>query len=320
MPRRVVIDDGKLRAFLDAQHRVITRQQALSAGVPSSTVNSWCKTGGKWQKMLPAVYLAATGTPTPEQRQVAALLYGGARSVITGSAALRFRKLRAPGPDAIDVLVPVSAKLQSTGFVRVHRTRRMPAYYKVGPLRFANVARAVADTAHWLSSLDDVRSVVADAVQRRATTIAELGLELEAGANQGSAALRTSLTEVRDGVRSVAEAHFRKCVAESDLPKPQYNVFLRAADGTDIGQADAWWDDVGVSAEIDSQEYHFYREGWLKTSAKHGRMLKYHIRPHHFAPARVRTDWPGIYEELKSSIQEGRKRTRPNVLVFRASG
>ena len=320
MPKRVVIDGGKLRVILAAQRQVISRKQALEIGIPQSTLNHWCKPGGKWQKLLPGVYLAATGTPTAEQRQVAALLYAGTRSVITGPQAIRFRKLRSPGTDAIDVLVPASVKRQSAGYVRIHRTRRMPSYYTAGPVRFANLPRAVADAAHGFTSIDDVRSVVAEAVQRKGCTIAEIGLELEDGSNRDSALLRAALSEVRAGVRSVAEAHFRSRIEGSDLPKPQYNVFLRAADGTDIGQADAWWDDAGVSAEIDSQEYHFYRDGWLRTSAKHGRMLKHHIRPHHFAPARVRTDWPGIYEELKSSIQEGQTRPRPNVLVFPAGG
>ena len=82
-------------------------------------------------------------------------------------------------------------------------------------------------------------------------------------------------------------------------------MFLRAADGTDIGEADAWWADAGVSAEIDSREYHFYRDGWLKTDAKHSRMLKYGILPHHFAPTRSDNDWPAVYGNLRSSIHEG---------------
>ena len=85
-------------------------------------------------------------------------------------------------------------------------------------------------------------------------------------------------------------------------------MFLRAADGTDIGEADAWWADAGVSAEIDSRDYHFYRDGWLKTDAKHSRMLKYGILPHHFAPTRIDNDWTAVYSDLRSSINEGRQR------------
>ena len=68
----------------------------------------------------------------------------------------------------VDVLIPWNRKRQSIGFVRVHRTRRMPErMYVTGPIRFAKPARAVADAARSLTRFDDVRQVVCDAVQRR---------------------------------------------------------------------------------------------------------------------------------------------------------
>jgi hypothetical protein len=270
--------------------------------------------------MLPGTYLTVTGKPTPEQRHVAALLYGGPRSVITGPMAVRLHRLRSPGPDAIDILVPWTVKRQSTGFVRVHRTRRMPGYYTTGPIRFARVARAVADAARGFAALDDVRTVVAEAVQRCACTIAEIGLELEGGSTRDAIHLRTALAEVRAGARSAAEARFLNRLERSDLPMPELNVLLVAADGTDIAEVDAWWPDAGVAAEIDSQEYHFYRADWLRTDAKHSRMLKYGIFPHHFAPTRIDSDWDAIYDELKCSIEKGLQRPRLPIVAFRPPG
>ena len=270
--------------------------------------------------MLPGTYLTVTGKPTLEQRLVAALLYGGPSSVITGPAAIRLHRLRSPGPDTIDLLIPWTVKRQSTGFVRIHRTRRMPAFYRTGPIRFARAARAVADAAHEFTVLDDVRTVVAQAVQKQACSIAEIGSELEEGSGRDSRHLRTALAEVRGGIRSVAEARFRQRVQRSDLPQPMFNAFLRTADGTDIGEVDAWWADAGVSVEIDSQEYHFYREGWLRTDAKRSRLLKHGIFPHNIAPARVENDWAGIYDELKSSIHAGRQRPRLRIVAFEALG
>lgn len=320
MPKLSVYDAAKLERIARAQHTVITRQQAIECGMSHSTTESWVAPGGKWQRILPGVYSMATGKLTLEQRQVAALLYAGPVSVITGPAAVRLHRLRSPGPDAIDVLVPWTVRRQSMGFVRIHRTRRMPACYRTGPIRFARPARAVADAAHGFTALDDVRAVVAEAVQKRACSIAEIGLELEEGSKRESGHLRTALAEVRDGIRSVAEARFRQRVQRSDLPRPMYNAFLRTADGTDIGEVDAWWADAGVSVEIDSQEYHFYREGWLRTDAKRSRLVKHGILPHNIAPTRVDNDWAGIYDELKSSIREGRQRPRLPIVAFEALG
>jgi hypothetical protein len=320
MPRRRVFDDTALRRILVAQHQVISRSQALRCEIPQSTISTWCRPNGKWQKLLPGVYLTVTGKPTAEQRHVAALLYAGAGSVITGPAAIRLHRLRSPGPDAIDVLVPLPVKRQSTGFVRIHRTRHMPRFYRTGAIRFATPARAVVDAARGFTALDDVRAVVAEAVKKQACSIALIGLELAEGSSRDTVHLRAALAEVRDGVRSVAEARFRQRVQRSDLPAPVYNAFLRAADGSDIGEADAWWADAGVSAEIDSQEYHFYRQDWLRTDAKHSRMLKHGILPHHLAPSRIDNDWPAIYDELKSSIDKGLERPRLPIVAFAALG
>ena len=49
-------------------------------------------------------------------------------------------------------------------------------------------------------------------------------------------------------------------------------------------------------------------------------MLKYGILPHHFAPSRVDNDWAAIYDELKSSIHEGRRRPRLRIVAFEALG
>ena len=309
-----------MRRTLAAQHQVISRSQAFACGISRSTLSVWCRPDGKWQKLLPGVYLTVTGKPTAEQRLVAARLYAGRRSAITGPAAVRLHRLRSPGPDTIDVLIPWSVKRQSTGFVRIHRTRRMPRVFRTGAIIFAEPARAVGDAARLFTSLDDVRSLVAEAVQRQACSIAEIGLELEHGGSHDSARLRAALAEVGAGVRSVAEARFRQRVLKSDLPTPAFNVFLRAADGADIGEVDAWWEEAGVSVEIDSHEYHFYREGWLKTDAKRGRLLKHGVFPHNIAPSRVERDWESVYDELKSSLEKGRLRPCLKIVAFDATG
>jgi len=262
------------------------------------------------------VYLTVTGKPAPEQRLMAALLYGGPRSTITGPAALRAYRLRAPGPDVIDILVPQATRRQNIGFVRIHRTRQLPRVRRIGPVRFAEPTRAVADAAQVLPSLDDARAVVAEAIQKQLCSLAQLGVELERAGTRDMSRLRTALADIRAGSRSVAEVRFRERVEESALPRPQYNVFLRAADGTDIGEVDVWWADAGVSVEIDSQEYHFYRADWLRTEAKRSRLLKHGIFPHNIAPVRVANDWDAIYSELKSSLEKGRQRPRLQIAAF----
>jgi hypothetical protein len=71
---------------------------------------------------------------------------------------------------------------RSTGFVRIHLTARMPdRVFTVGPVRMVPAARAVADAARGMTSLADVRAVVAAAVQLGKVTPEVLAAELQAG-------------------------------------------------------------------------------------------------------------------------------------------
>jgi hypothetical protein len=123
--------------------------------------------GGPWQRLLPRVYLTSTGEPTVEQLQTAALLYAGRSSVITGPAALRRYRLRAPETRQIDVLVAAVCHCPSCAFVTIHCTCRLPdAQTRDLAIGYVTPARAVADTVLGLSTRSEVRAVVADAVQQ----------------------------------------------------------------------------------------------------------------------------------------------------------
>lgn len=306
MSQKSGYDEERLRHVLQAQYQVISRGQALLCGTPPSTLDRYLASGGPWQRLLPGVYLAVTGTPTQDQREMAALLYAGRRSLITGTAAMRRNRLRPAGPDVVDVLIPWQRRRQSTGFVRVHRTYRMPErLYVTGKIRFAKPPRAVADAALSLTRFDDVRHVVCEAVQRRACTVAELTAELEAGPIRGSGLFRRALAEVGDGVRSVAEADFRVLILRSGLPKPVFNAQLFDADGIFIATVDAWWQEAGVAVEIDSRAYHLAAEDQDRTTARHDRLIAHGIFPLHFPPSRIKTDAPGIVSEIQSAIDKG---------------
>lgn len=306
MPARSAYDVERLGRLLQAQYEVIARQQALRCGMPPNTLDRYTAQGGRWQRLLPGVYLAVTGTPTQDQREVAALLYAGARSLITGPAAVRRHHLRCPGPDVVDVLIPWSVKRQSVAFVRVHRTRRMPdRVFVTGEIRFAKPPRAVADAARFLTRFDDVRAVVCEAVQRRSCTVSELAAELEGGPMAGSALLRRAVAEIGDGVRSVAEADFRRLILRSGLPAPMFNAQLFDVHGTFIATVDAWWHSAGVAAEVDSRAYHLAAADQDRTTERHDTLIAHGIFPLHFPPRRIRTDPDGVVSDLRSAIEKG---------------
>ncbi len=258
--------------------------------------------GGRWTATLPGVYLAATGAATDTQRQIAALLYAGPRSTITGPAALSAHGINAPAESAVDVLIPAEQRRHDFGFVRVRRTTRMPAVvYSAGLLRFVPPARAVADTALHLLDIGAVRTVIAAAVQGHGVTVADLVAELRGGPTPGSARLKAVLMETAEGVRSAAEGELRDLIKRAELPDPLYNPRLfRGAEF--IAMPDAWWPDAAVAVEVDSREWHLSPRDWERTMARHSRMSALGIIVLHYPPSRIRTAPRVIASEIGSAL------------------
>ena len=177
--------DG-LADLLEQQSSVVSRTQLLALGMKDNVMQYRIRRGGPWQTLLPGVYLAVSGVPSFSQKEMAALLYAGPGSLITGPTALLHHSIRSGSAvDVIDVLVPVGRQRVSAGFARLHRTARMPVRTSsAGPLRLTLVPRAVADTARQLTELRDVRAVVADAVQLGRCTVSQLAEELGPGRSE----------------------------------------------------------------------------------------------------------------------------------------
>src|SRR6266704_1536037 len=146
MARTTRLDRDALDRLLAQQLDVIARHQALATGLSDHALRPRLRPGGPWRKLLPGVYTAVTGTPTTLQQEMAALLYAGPGSMITGLAALRSHHIRCELTEIVDVLVLAGRQRRDTQFVRLHRTSRMPArIWEAGPVRYVPASRAVAD-------------------------------------------------------------------------------------------------------------------------------------------------------------------------------
>jgi hypothetical protein len=294
---------------LRRQYNLITRQQALLAGMTEAALRHKLRADGPWRIVLPGVYLSHNGLLTGGQREAAAVLYVGRGCVITGQAALARQGVRVPLTEIVDVLIPHHLSRQSVGFVRVHRTIRMPDRpVIIDGIRWAPVPRAVGDAARGQIDPRDVRAFVAHAVQRSKCSVPQLATELRAGPDRSSAALRQALAEVADGVASVAEGDLRGLVKSGGLPEPMYNPSL--FDGSEfLGKPDAWWRDAGVAAQVDSKEWHLSPEDWERTLARHAKMSAHGILVLHFTPGQLRARPAEVIAQLRSALEKGRQRS-----------
>ena len=314
MPRAAQFDRQALTVLAARQHGVIAHEQALESGMTKRMTYYRVRGEGPWQVLLPGVYLTHTGQPDDEAREIAALLYAGPSSVLTGVAALRRHGLSAgqAGREAdqrglVDVLVSLANRRSDAGFARLHRTGRLPRGFCIaGEARFAFPPRAVADAVRPMTDVNDVRAVVAEAVQRGRCSILHLAQELADGPIRDSALLRLALAEVAEGVRSVAEADLRALIVKARLPTPMFNPRL-IVDGEFLATPDCWWPESGVAGEADSRAWHFSPREWEQTTARHARMSACGIVVLHFPPKQIRYQRDHVASMIRRALASGRE-------------
>jgi hypothetical protein len=271
---------------------MVRRDQVVGVVVSDGALK-WLLHTGQWRVVLPSVYAVAGGALTDEQRLVAAGLYCGESAQVTGPAALRIHGVRyGPEDHRVHMLTSHRRHLSSTGFVVVHRTRRPdPQPVRRGRLAVVSIARAVADTARTCDDLRAVRAFVADVVQRRLATVAQLHVELELAKRNGTLLLRQALLDLGEGVRSAPEAALKDIFdASSVLVGTRWNPILVTASGEPLPTPDAWIDEVGIAVEVDSREHHSTPDGWARTLRRANRLARRGALVLHFTPAEIYVD------------------------------
>lgn len=119
----------RARRLAAVQDGLITRKQALAAGMSPAAIVHAVRPDGPWQRVLRGVFATFTGPLSPLHRLRAARLYAGDGALVTGAWACWMAGLAygPPAGDEIEVLVARDVRLHGTGFVVVRRTARMPA-------------------------------------------------------------------------------------------------------------------------------------------------------------------------------------------------
>lgn len=322
---------GALRALIEKQERIVSRQQVVASKMSLNALAHRLRPDGPWQWLLPGVYLTASGTPTMEQKEMAAMLYGdpkpestgAVRAIITGAAALQYQRvtLPEPAPEMIDLLIPAGTKRKNVSFVIVHRTTRFPATSVVrGSRLFAPNARAIADAARDMTDLREVRALVSSAVQNGRCSAAAIHHELDDGPVRGSALLARAVAEVSAGTRSAPEGDLRALIVKAGLPMPLFNPKLYLPDGTFIGKPDAWWPEAGVAVEVDSREWHSRTPDWEKTMDRHSDLGQYGIVTLHVTPGKLRKHPAFVIDRIRNAVQTGSARTRLNIKAVPVPG
>ncbi|MFJ9826088.1 hypothetical protein ACIRSU_17190 [Streptomyces sp. NPDC101160] len=222
-----------------------------------------------------------------------AIRYARAEAMITGLAALSLHRFAAAPPrgmvDRVDVLVPRTRRLRSTGFVRVVKAAQPPTPVEIDALPVAPVERALADA---VSALNDA------GVVRRLLTEAVSGGHCEPGAvvrelNRARLLTRPHVVDAVDSLlaegRSIAEQRLYEMVREFALPDPLWNVDLRLPGGPHLGGVDAYWPDQAVAVELDTRAPRQDDDAlWSEYTRKREHLERLGITVVHITPRKLR--------------------------------
>ncbi|WIM95577.1 type IV toxin-antitoxin system AbiEi family antitoxin domain-containing protein [Actinoplanes oblitus] len=159
---------------------VVSREQALQAGIGAETVRRHLRSG-RWQRMIPGIYATFADRPPPGARRWAAVLHAGSGAMLCCRSAAEEAGLAAPGREAIHVLIPDTRRISPVRGLVAHRSRhaadrrdplRLPPQTRVEEtvLDLASTAGDPAEALHWIST----------ACTRRLTTPSRLTTALSA--------------------------------------------------------------------------------------------------------------------------------------------
>lgn len=269
-----------LHHLADVQRRVMSTAQLRAHGISAADASAHCRPEGPWQQLLPGVCLLHPGPPTSEERLHGALLFAGrppakaaktvpaqpgagephapyADALITGLAALALHRFSSAPPllslDRIDILVPRTRRLRSTGFARLVRTQALPTAVQITGVPVAPVPRALADAVAGLTDAGAVRRLLTEAVRGGHCEPAAIVREL----NEAQLLARPHVVDAVESLlaegRAIAEDRIYQMVAEHGLPDPLWNVDLRLPGGPHLGGVDAYWPDLAVAVELDTR-------------------------------------------------------------------
>jgi hypothetical protein len=274
--------------------RVITPATAARIGVSRSRVRTEIR-HGMWRPLAAGAVLTRPDEPSRFDWLEAAIATSGPTAAISGWDAVHLQGVgRAAPPSARPLVLVRTGRSKAIGPVLVRRTDRpygwrfTPLEHPVLPLAPTVMGpRAVADAALMVGNLAAVRSLVAGAVQRRLATVEELNSELIAGPRGGSRHLRTALAEVAEGARSAAEADAVAQLRRSRLPEYELNVPVVDRAGTLLFVVDVLWRRYRAALEIDSREFHFERDDWQATLARHNVLTGGMLSIVHYPPSVV---------------------------------
>lgn len=256
------MDERRLVAIARQQHGLITREQALAAGVSATTISRWVASG-RWERRRPGVYVVGAAPSTWTQRVLAAVLVVGAGALASHRTAARLWDL-VDRSGRIELLVGDDVHRRIDG-VTVHRSRHLDPGDRAlrAGVPCTSLARTLIDAAgsadaalvgRWVDVAIRDHGLTIGEVATRASQLAVPGRRMPRSLVQALAVR----SDGHDPGRSALESRVLEALARAGMPEPVRQWPFTRADGRD-GFIDLAYPQAKVAIECDGWAEHGLR-------------------------------------------------------------
>ncbi len=260
---------------MQAQHGLISRDEALRLGMSASTIDSR-RRSGRWETVTRGVYrLAGVPSDWHQLAHAACLARDGdaVASMLTAAALAGFAR----PPSRPHLTVPRGAGVSSP-VATVHRARLHPIdRTSYDGIPATTPARTLVDLAR-PSTASALERLVDDAMHTHRTLTAR---SVEAAwdraqfapGRHGWSKLDTALEDWRSTIKpgSPAEKRAIRMVQQWGFPEPERQIQIRDSAGNLLALVDLGWRLVRIGVEYDSERWHD-RDRWSADERRHQRV------------------------------------------------
>ena len=240
----------------DLQNGVLSRAQALSAGITDHVIATHLKRG-RWQRLQPGVYATFSGVPSADCRLWAAVLRAGPRALLSHQTAARLWGMPGPATAAIHVTVPRGSPVTSAPGLIVHYSQRVTQarHPAVIPPR-TTVEETALDLASAAGTAEDAVAWILRAVASRRTTAEYLAVALGRRRRmRWRAEVSYALDPANSGIHSILEYRFVNRVERPHgLPAGTRQRLARRGSRTQY--SDVAYEDYATLVELDGRAAH----------------------------------------------------------------
>lgn len=240
------------------QAGVITRRQALDAGLSVGMINSKLKFG-RWRQINLGVYATFTGPAGREAQLWAAVLYAGKGAQLSHETAAEVNGLADRQSRLIHVTIPATRRVKQPPGVEIHLSAYLDrnARFPRGVVPHTLVEETVIDLVNAADNLDDAIGWVTAAFGRRLTGEGPLRKTLGSRKKlRWRDQLDEFITAAAGGAHSLLEFRYDRDVERAHgLPAASRQVPFTKADGG-RGYRDRHYEKYGLVVELDGKLAH----------------------------------------------------------------